>query len=31
MNQLYLDRLDDALLTLRRAAERKLESPEWFF
>jgi serine/threonine protein kinase/tetratricopeptide (TPR) repeat protein len=31
MNQLYLDRLDDALLTLRGAAERKLESPEWFF
>jgi eukaryotic-like serine/threonine-protein kinase len=30
MNQLYLNRLDDALLTLRRAAERKVESPEWF-
>jgi tetratricopeptide (TPR) repeat protein len=31
MNQIYLNRLDEALLTLRRAAERKLESPEWFF
>jgi tetratricopeptide (TPR) repeat protein len=31
MNQLYLNRLDEALLTVRRAAERKLESPEWFF
>jgi eukaryotic-like serine/threonine-protein kinase len=31
MNQLYLNRLDDALLTLRLATERKLESPEWFF
>jgi eukaryotic-like serine/threonine-protein kinase len=27
-NQLYLNRLDDALLTVRRAAERKLESAE---
>jgi eukaryotic-like serine/threonine-protein kinase len=31
MNQLYLNRLDDALLTIRRAQERKLESPEFFF
>jgi eukaryotic-like serine/threonine-protein kinase len=31
MNQLFLNRLDDALLTVRRAMERKLESPEWFF
>jgi tetratricopeptide (TPR) repeat protein len=30
INQLYLNRLDDALLTVRRATERKLESPEWF-
>jgi serine/threonine protein kinase/tetratricopeptide (TPR) repeat protein len=30
INQVYLNRLDDALLTLRRATERKLESPEWF-
>ena len=30
MNQLFLNRLDDALLTVRRAMERKLESPEWF-
>ena len=30
INQLYLNRLDDALLTIRRATERKLESPEWF-
>jgi predicted Zn-dependent protease len=30
MNQLYLNRLDDALLTLRRATDRKVESPEWF-
>jgi tRNA A-37 threonylcarbamoyl transferase component Bud32/tetratricopeptide (TPR) repeat protein len=27
-NQLHLNRLDDALLTVRRATERKLESPE---
>jgi tetratricopeptide (TPR) repeat protein len=31
MNQLYLNRLDDALLTIRRAQERKLESPEFSF
>ncbi|HEX7797083.1 MAG TPA: hypothetical protein VF456_22130, partial [Vicinamibacterales bacterium] len=31
MNQLYLNRLDDALLTIRRAQERKLVSPEFFF
>ncbi len=30
INQLYLNRLDDALLTIRRATERKLQSPEWF-
>jgi tetratricopeptide (TPR) repeat protein len=30
INQLFLNRLDDALLTVRRATERKLESPEWF-
>jgi serine/threonine protein kinase/tetratricopeptide (TPR) repeat protein len=30
INQIYLNRLDDALLTVRRATERKLESPEWF-
>jgi tetratricopeptide (TPR) repeat protein len=30
INQLYLHRLDDALLTLRRATERGLSSPEWF-
>jgi eukaryotic-like serine/threonine-protein kinase len=30
INQVYLNRLDDALLTVRRAAERQLESPEWF-
>jgi serine/threonine protein kinase/tetratricopeptide (TPR) repeat protein len=30
MNQIFLNRLDDALLTVRRATERKLESPEWF-
>ena len=30
INQLFLNRPDDALLTLRRATERKLESPEWF-
>ena len=30
VNQIYLNRLDDALLTVRRATERKLESPEWF-
>ena len=30
MNQLFLNRLDDALLTVHRATERKLESPEWF-
>jgi tetratricopeptide (TPR) repeat protein len=30
MNQIFLNRLDDALLTLRHATERKLESPEWF-
>jgi hypothetical protein len=29
MNQLFLNRLDDAVLTIRRAQERKLES-EWF-
>ena len=28
MNQLYLNRLDDALLTVRRATKRRLESPE---
>ena len=28
-NQLYLNRLDDAVLTLRRATERKLESAEF--
>jgi eukaryotic-like serine/threonine-protein kinase len=27
-NQLYLNRLDDALLTVRRATERKLQSPD---
>jgi tetratricopeptide (TPR) repeat protein len=27
-NQLYLNRLEEALVTLRRAAERKLESPD---
>jgi serine/threonine protein kinase/tetratricopeptide (TPR) repeat protein len=31
MNQLYLNRLDDAVQTVRRATERKLESPEWLF
>ena len=31
INQIFLNRLDDALLTVRRATERKLESPEWFF
>jgi hypothetical protein len=30
LNQLFLNRLDDALLTVRRAVERKLGSPEWF-
>ena len=30
INQLYLNRLDDALLTVRRATDRSLESPEWF-
>ena len=30
LNQLYLNRPDDALVTLRRAAERKVQSPEWF-
>jgi len=30
INQLYLNRLDDALLTVGRATDRKLESPEWF-
>ena len=30
VNQLYLNHLDDALLTVGRATERKLESPEWF-
>src|SRR5436190_2618159 len=30
LNQLYLHRLDDALLTVRLATERKVESPEWF-
>jgi tetratricopeptide (TPR) repeat protein len=30
INQLYLNRLDDASLTIRRATERKLQSPEWF-
>jgi tetratricopeptide (TPR) repeat protein len=30
INQLFLNRLDDALLTVHRATERKLESPEWF-
>src|SRR5262249_16349950 len=30
MNQLFLNQLDEAMLTVRRAAERKLESPEWF-
>src|SRR5262249_51058944 len=30
VNQLFLNRPDDALLTMRRAAERKVESPEWF-
>jgi tetratricopeptide (TPR) repeat protein len=29
MNQLFLNRLDDALLTVGRATERKLQSPEW--
>jgi tetratricopeptide (TPR) repeat protein len=28
LNQLYLNRLDDALLTARRAADRQLESPD---
>ena len=27
-NQLFLNRLDDALLTVRRATERKLQSPD---
>src|SRR5436190_811941 len=31
MNELYLNRPDDALSTLRRATERKLAFPEWFF
>src|SRR5436190_16142117 len=30
LNQLYLNRLDEALLTIRRATERGLKSPEWF-
>ena len=30
MNQLYLNRLDDAVQTLRRATERSVKSPEWF-
>jgi tetratricopeptide (TPR) repeat protein len=30
INQVYLNRLDEALLTIRSATERKLESPEWF-
>jgi eukaryotic-like serine/threonine-protein kinase len=30
INQLYVNRLDDALLTIRSATERKLESREWF-
>jgi serine/threonine protein kinase/tetratricopeptide (TPR) repeat protein len=30
MNQIFINRLDDALLTLRQATERKLQSPEWF-
>jgi tetratricopeptide (TPR) repeat protein len=30
INQVYLNRPDDALLTVRRAAERQLEAPEWF-
>ena len=30
MNQLFLNRLNDALLTVGRATERKLQSPEWF-
>jgi len=31
INQLFLNRLDDALMTIRRASERKLEAAEWFF
>ena len=30
INQLYLNRLDDALMTVRGATARKLEAPEWF-
>ena len=31
INQLFLNRPDDALLTIRRAKDRGLESPEWLF
>jgi serine/threonine protein kinase/tetratricopeptide (TPR) repeat protein len=31
INQVFLNRLDDALLTVRHATDRKLQSPEWFF
>ena len=30
INQVFLNRLDEALVTIRRATERGLESPEWF-
>ena len=30
INQVFLNRLDEALLTVRRATERKLQSAEWF-
>ena len=30
INQVFLNRLDEALLTVRRATERKLQSGEWF-
>ena len=30
INQVFLNRLDEALLTVRRATDRKLQSAEWF-
>ena len=30
INQLFLNRLDEAMVTVRRATERNLEVPEWF-
>ena len=30
LNQVFLNRLDEALLTVRRATERKLQAGEWF-